>query len=463
MVDSLFLRPVGSSLVDRHTESLDFKSLFIRMMPKTKAAKLRAKLKRQVVKSLVAGTGSYVPVPGTRPRVLKKGAGKFTDWLKYIPRGIGGVSGLMTGGLSGARSGWDSGAELSKKIGWGAYGSMPVSDNGINFATPVPAIHTTDESCSISKTEYLGDVYTSAVAGQFFSRTFDFNPGVFLIWGSQLAQLFQEWRLDGAVVSFRSRSSSYTATTTLGTVMIAMDYNATNPDFTTKQQMQETSGSASCSIDQNCDCYIEADKAANVLKNLYVRTGSVPSGSDIHLYDLGKLQVATSGCAASANVGELYINYHITYTKPVVFPGASIDGAHYTLTSPSNTAYFGTSRTMVDDQIGLTFTDNNTILFPAGTYGNFSIQLRYVGTAATLALPTNTLTNLANTAGTLYGGNTWCVSPSVGTSSTNMLYVVSVYVVNPSGASSIALSGGTIPTAATQADLVITQISPALV
>jgi len=239
-------------------------------MPKSKAAKQRANLKRRALKKLKAasqagapvlsGGGPYLPVRGQPMRTVKRGAGSFRDWVKYIPRAIGGASGFMTGGLSSARGGWDTGAELSKKIGWGAYGTVPSSDNGVNYATPMPAMQSTSESCTISRTEYLGDVYTSAVAGQFLNFTFAFNPGIFLLWGSRLASLFQEWRLEGAMVSFRSRSSSYTAATTLGTVMVAMDYNAANPAFTTKQQFQETSGCASCSIDQNCDCYIELTK-----------------------------------------------------------------------------------------------------------------------------------------------------------------------------------------------------------
>jgi len=429
---------------------------------RTRAAKLDKAL-------TLLGSGAYNPVPGARPRLM--GRGPFWDVLKrglsYLPRAIGGASGLMTNGFSGATKGWEEGARLSKLIGLGAYSRVPgVRPGGtqVQYADPVPAIRTTAESCTISRTEYMGDVFASATAGAFQNTTYSFNPGVMLNWGSSLASLFQEWSLEGACVSFRSRSSSYTQTTTLGTVMIAMDYNAAASAFTTKQQMEECGGMASCSIDQNCDMYVESDKAQNSLGTLYVRTGSVPSGSDVHNYDLGLLQVATSGCAASANVGELFISYCITFRKPIAVSGITIPSAHYTLTSPSATHVLGTPVKKVDT-IGLTFTasTNDSINFPIGTSGTFLIQISYTGSAATIAFPGSSSVNMTNV--NLWTGDSVAgIVGGLGSSNTVEVISVCATITDPSKLASYTFvnSGSVIPISATSADLIVTEINPTI-
>jgi len=442
-------------------------------MPKSQAARVKARLvrKAKVAAGLVpprrrkrglTGGGAYNPVSGA-PRRMLTGRGDYKDWLKYIPRAIGGAAGFATGGLAGATKGWETGAGLSKIMGLGAYnrrplipGFRPGGGQRKIFADPVPYISTDNESCTLSRVEYMGDVICSGTAGAFNNVTYAFNPGIMLNWGASMASLFQEWRLDGAVVSFRSRASSYTSSTTLGTVMIAMDYNATASAFTTKQQMQECGGVASSSIDRDCDCYIECARNQTPESTLYVRTGAVPSGQDAHNYDMGLLQVATSGCAASANIGELYISYRITFRKPVAVGGSMIPSAHYTLTTPTDAAPFGTARTKVVDTIGATFT-NTVMTLPAGTSGIFWLHRYLVGTTASVAYPAITLSNATGV--TLENGAASAFCPGNGTSSTSTLVDTYFQITNPSVSTTVTISGGTMPTSVTNADLWLTELN----
>lgn len=408
----------------------------------------------------VGGRGVYQPYPGNQ---IYQGRGGYFDWLKYIPRALGGGWGLLNGGLGGAKSGWEEGANISRAIGLGAYQKVPSGIKGIK-ATPVPYMHSTGEEFNLQRIEYLGDVITSGTAGAFSNTTFNFNPGVFLNWGSYLASLFEEWQFNGAVVSFRSRSSSYSSTTTLGTVMIAMNYNAAAASFTTKQQFQETSGVAVSSIDRDCDCFIEADKSKNPLSTMYVRTGALSSGQDIHLYDLGLLQIATQGCAASANIGEAYISYDITFKKPVVNFGSMISTAHYVLNSASATNPFGTSVTKKLDTIGVQFSSGNIFTLPAGTSGTYELTLNYIGTAAAVAFPGTSLSNGYYV--TCFNGDTvnYFMSPASGVSSTNLVIQTVFTVSNPSSSLSLTMTtaGLTLPTSLTSAELFVTEVNSAL-
>jgi hypothetical protein len=245
-------------------------------------------------------------------------------------------------------------------------------------------MHSGDESVRISKVEYLGDVITSAVAGAFNNVSFEFNPGIFLYWGSHFAALFQQWKLDGAMVYFKSRSSSYTATTTLGTVMICMDYNAHNDPFISKQAMQETAGCVACAIDHDCSCGIEANAQQTTIPVKFVRTKALPTGEDKHQYDLGKLQIATQGCPASVNIGEIYIAYDMTFFKPIIRTGLEVQGAHYyTTTGIDATHSCGTvTLTKAYDTLGVTI-DQTTrkLTIRAGNAGNFKITFHATGSS----------------------------------------------------------------------------------
>lgn len=342
--------------------------------------------------------GAYAPVNGSpigRPgMVLTRGTGAFKDWFKWIPRAVSAASGLMHGGLGGAVSGWNDGAKISENLGFGGYrrrtrGTGAYADGPINdtiLASPVPAMHSGDENVVLRKIEYLGDVFTSATAGAFAITTLDFNPGVMLYWGSRFAALFQQWKLNGAMVYFRSRSSSYASATALGTVMMCMNYNSHALPFTTKQEMQETTGCVACAIDQNATLGVEAKESVTLSPVKFVRMGAPPAGEDIHLYDLGKLNIATIGCpTASANVGELYIAYDITFLKPISRQGRTIEGACWVCHNVTGVGDYWTTNAAdpywntIGATLGAEVSTQHTINLPAGTSGTYILDIANYG------------------------------------------------------------------------------------
>lgn len=422
------------------------------------------------------GGGSYNLMRGM-PMGATRGQGGFFQDLwgnvkKFAPRITGAAASAMAGKSVG--DGWDAGAKFAQSKGWGKYkkritrGGGAYAEGGINdvvLASPVPSMHSSEESVQVHKIEYLGDVFTSTTAGAFKNTVFEFNPGVFLYWGKHLAALFQQWKLEGAMVYFKSRSSSYTATTTLGTVMICMDYNPHNTAFVNKQQMQETTGCVACSIDQNCTMGVECDPKMTVSPIKYVRTGALPAGEDSHLYDMGKLQIATSGCAANVNIGELYISYHLTYYKPKAQFGTELDTFRFTHTAFTSALPLGnggvSSGTINFNSMGVTVNlTNQAITLPAGTSGKFLITSRWFGAAAVaVTYPIVTLTNAV--AYPMWSGLTTQISPAAGVNSTTVNQTICFVVTEP-GLPTVITFGlaGVLPDAAAMSlNLMISEIN----
>lgn len=183
--------------------------------------------------------------------------------------------------------------------------------------------------CRIRHTEYLGDVTTSATAGQFYlayGGPWLINPGNSdtFPWLSNIANQFEEYEFHGLMFHFRSTStdavSSNTNNLQLGVVIGATDYNVLHPAFTSKQQMDNyeytTSGKPSLSWDYPVEC----KRGSNVLNRLYVTNNlavPAPQSPDPRMYHLGQFQIATAGFQGqSVNVGELWVTYDVTLAKP---------------------------------------------------------------------------------------------------------------------------------------------------
>lgn len=182
--------------------------------------------------------------------------------------------------------------------------------------------------------EYLGDVITSATPGQFKIDAFNIQPGLASTfpWLSQVASNYEQYSIEGMVFQFRSTSANAlnSTNTALGSVMMATNYDVTDPAFTSKAEMLNYEYSSSCKPSDSVLHMIECDPHQSVLTELYTRSGDVPSNRDQKFYDLGKFQIATVGFqGASVNVGELCVTYQIRLLKPKLFATLGEDIACY--------------------------------------------------------------------------------------------------------------------------------------
>lgn len=175
--------------------------------------------------------------------------------------------------------------------------------------------------------EYIGDIISSTV---FLNRNFPINPGMVgtFPWLAQIANAFEQYRFRGLIFEFKSLSADalISASTNIGqgTVIMATQYNALSPGFSTKIEMENYEYANSCK--PSCSFMHPVECALYQTPNtpLYVRNGPIPPNADERLYDLGNFNLATQGLpSASGSIGELWATFEIEFFKPKYTPNSA--------------------------------------------------------------------------------------------------------------------------------------------
>lgn len=274
-------------------------------------------------KSTISGVGDY-ELQDAAVRKLQSTVDKIDRKLPDVKSGVASFApkaGAMLGGLFGQPalgSALASGA--SKILGFGDY---TISSNSLipgptmNRAEAlVPKFGNGTNSVRIREREYLGDLISSATPGLFSVASFQLNPSnpSTFPWASNIAILYEQWYVHGMVLEFNSTSSEYNgASQALGSVIMATDYNAFDPPFSSKQIMENqdfaNSTKPSCSAVHGIEC----DPNQRPTPLMYIQN---PPGMPITSSVLGNFQIASQGVSvASVNLGEIWISYDISFYK----------------------------------------------------------------------------------------------------------------------------------------------------
>jgi len=276
---------------------------------------------------------------GGNSQAMVKGHGDYAVYYKGKKQNTPFASvGKHIGNYFGAPGiGWSAGHLIGRILGSGDYisGPGPLSNNTLVNKHEIPKFATTKISNVVCHREYIKDITTSSVAGQFNLEGFTLNPGLAntFPWLSSIAENYEEYKIHGMLFEFKTMSSDAlnSTNTALGTVIMSTSYNVLNADFPNKQAMEnyEYSQSAKPSVSQLHG--IECARGQNPLSQLYVRTGDPNVDDDMRMYDLGRFQIATQGFqGTSVNVGELWVTYCVEFFKPKLpsTVGGSIDSSH---------------------------------------------------------------------------------------------------------------------------------------
>lgn len=272
---------------------------------KSAASRKRRPVSRQPARRRVSGRGGYWYVGGQGSAALKLGK-------------LGSASIGVQGGYANR--------QVSRQVvsGKGAY---QIKRNVLYEGAAIPEMYNArrdDGAVVIRHSEYICDVISSSTAGAFANQSFPLNPGLAQTFEylAQLAANFTEYRIEGMLIEFRTRSvdALNSTNTALGSVYIATQYNSLEPDFSSKAEMSSYQYCNNCKPSESMIHIIECDPKQTAIEHLYIRTGAVPSSADIRLYDLGRLQIATQGMqAASVNIGELHVTYQVALYKPRLY------------------------------------------------------------------------------------------------------------------------------------------------
>jgi len=129
---------------------------------------------------------------------------------------------------------------------------------------------------------------------------------------------------------------------------------------------------------------IECNPKENPFQIQYVRSGTVPSGDSVLMYDLGTTNLAVSGCQTTGNVlGDLWVTYEIELAKPIVDSNTTATPAwlgQYANTTVSPSNIFGSGTASVGN---IPFTvASNVLTIPTGYYGSFMVYVTFFGGAS---------------------------------------------------------------------------------
>lgn len=340
---------------------------------------------------------------------IKKGLDAASYWRKRYYRrritgrgsystGIGRTLGSQIGGFIGDKA---ENLALSYITGLGSYninknvflsGNLPVIKN--------PTGPNSSGGTTIRYTEYLKDIVTAGVAGQFSSETFLINIGnsKTFPWLSQIAENYEQFEIEGMVFEFKSTSSDAlnSTNTALGTVMLATQYDVLDTPFASKQEMLNYQYASCVKPSSNVMHMIECDPRQTSVNELYVLAGNssevsnLPSNADARLYYLGRTTVATTGFqGTNVNIGQLHVTYQVRLLKPKLFAtlgysnGAFIHNRIGSGVLWNNSNAFGLipGNDVVGsfDNIGVTWYDGNSLLINNTTARSYRLDVFWNG------------------------------------------------------------------------------------
>lgn len=277
--------------------------------------------------------------------------------------------------------------QLSTRLGPKAV-SAPVAKGTVRMSR-LPKFLSRGNSGDIrvSHREYISDINGSVA---FAVNSLAVNPGLAAVfpWLSGVARRFESYRFSKLVYHFEPVA----ATTATGSVMGAIDYDASDAAPESKTQVMAYRHSVR-SPPWSDFSMVSLQEDIQKRKSYYVRSGALSANQDIKLYDVGNFFLCTQGQAGATAVGELYVEYVVDLMTPQLGPPSAGDAIYGAFTGTSNSAPFSTSSGNLPATVGSTGTTTsvNTWTFTGAWQGYVTVNL--VGTGLASIVPSGTATS----------------------------------------------------------------------
>lgn len=378
----------------------------------------RCESKQEVQLLLVRGGVEMNPGPGRARQVLRKVGGAVKHVAKFVqkigkevvPKGTfakgGTLGGTLIGGPAGGVIGGVLGDQLARVVGFGDYtvqgNSFPflnvmnrkgLHNNGFIMTkkitgNPMPTFSRRGDGIRITHREFVNDIKGSI---EFANTSYLLNPSneALFPWLSHMAHYFEEYKFTGLIFEYRPTSGMVAAAPELGSVIYATNYNAMEPDFASKREMDSYEYVTSCVPCSGMLHPVECMPGSNPVSVYYTKAVDSPDAQ--LMYDMGRFQVGRVGMQSStAIVGELWVSYDVVLSKPRVnVRGVKEFFAHYKSTAADCTAAAPLNAMIPysDNRIALA-TTTTTICLPDTGY--FLLAISWQGGNTTSAIPTLT-------------------------------------------------------------------------
>jgi hypothetical protein len=286
------------------------------------------------------------------------------------------------------------GASVGKFLGTGDYevhmnsliprsgGGPTVVRDGAAFE---PVVRNRGKSVVVTNREFLTDIVSPSSA--FFNQSFRINPAdlVTFPWLNTMAAHYEQWRPIGMIFEYRPTSSAYNGTSQeLGVVVMATDYDASDPAYSSKREMENSAYANSAPPHKHLIHGIECDPRQRAVDYFYTAAIASTASADARQQTLGNFQIATSGVGGTdVMLGELWVSYEVEFIKtqiPNALPRADF---WYGTTSPFS---MGTSLPLM----GGTAASSTYSFPPALSSGKFFVLWIASGGTPSLVAPTYT-------------------------------------------------------------------------
>jgi len=357
------------------------------------------------------------------------------------------------------------GSGIGNILGSGDYqvmGSVP-KYNLLTSDVQVPQFSSGRQTNIVCHREYLTDIVGTS---GFDVKKYPVNPGISTTfpWLSTLAQNYQEYRIHGIIFEFRSLITDFVTGGAPGVIVMATNYNADAPLFSSKQEMENSEYAVATKPTLSLIHGLECAANQTVLPEKYVRTGSVPSGQDLRMYDLGNVQVATQGNPTQL-LGELWVSYCVEFYKPRLPDnvGGDVASGWIRRSNFSSSAPLGSIAGASSGSLDLVVESNTKLSWYAHPGNKYFVHVSWTGITATLTYPTVTTTWLQSNF--LYLSTLATYTWPVAGSSANGACWSGSFICSATSPGLVSIdfgTGGTLPSGANQVIVLVTTVDDAI-
>jgi len=205
-----------------------------------------------------------------------------------------------------------------------------------------------DGSLRVRHREYLRDI-EPLLANTFQLWSYPINPGLSYLfkWLSNIGSVYESYKFNSLNFVFESSGS----TSDRGTVMIAVDYDASDLPPVSKQDLMSYRGAVRSNVWSHCAFIASKDDLLKFGVQRYIRSGNV--SGDIKTFDVGNLYIAVQGTAASVTLGEVYVEYDVSFYTPQTSITSLLESQSCTIAFASEVSTAAPFGTKIDTYRGL--------------------------------------------------------------------------------------------------------------
>jgi len=261
-------------------------------------------------------------------------------------------------------------------------GGVRVGDTtGVSSRRNIPDGRRSNGKNTFCEDEEITDLIGSTTFGNgstASAQIFAVNPGQVgtFPWLSKIAPNYEKYIFTMLEFYYKHEVSEFATAGTVGKAILAFDYDAADPPFTSKQQMLAVKTKGDKMPCQDFVCRIDCRRAFDNGPK-YVRPGILPGGADIKTYDIGNLHWAGAGNSdGTTKIGELHVRYEGYFLEPVLESTASAPINNQVSWFQSTSAEAAGATTVAKTMLLATATNNGlgavntagSIVLPPGNY-----------------------------------------------------------------------------------------------